>query len=148
MRGTGKPAIGRQLRDPREANWFQKEVGELPASPAVTMTVPYTLLHSAVDAGELLRSLLYRSLIPCIAPHHFLPMPSPHKKISIAWLRVLGGVGIALSLLLSAAMIWYLAAVEVPATNLLQNEAQSQDNVVSILIRGGASSTPMHATLH
>ena len=71
-------------------------------------------------------------------------MPSPHKRTSIGWLRVLGAIGIALSLLLSAAVIWYLAAIEVPTTDRLESKVLEQDNAISILIRG-SSSIPPHA---
>jgi len=70
-------------------------------------------------------------------------MPSPHNnRTSINWLRVLGAIGIALSLLLSAAVIWYLAAIEIPATDRLESKVLFEDNTISILIRGSSSIPP------
>lgn len=57
------------------------------------------------------------------------------KKTSIDWLRVIAVAWLACSLLLSLAIVWYLAAVEVPATERLQSEIATEDGVVSILIR-------------
>jgi type II secretory pathway component PulF len=67
-------------------------------------------------------------------------LPHP-KKTSFAWSHVLMTIGIALALILCGTVIWYLSAVEVPATERLQSEVLLQDTVISTIMRG-ASSTP------
>jgi hypothetical protein len=65
-------------------------------------------------------------------------------RTSIDWLRITGIICIALSLLLSLTILWYLTAVEVPATDSLQAQVLIQENATSIFIRGSSSSTPPH----
>ena len=75
-----------------------------------------------------------------------LSMPSrSNNGTSISWLRVIGFISIVCSLLLSLAILWYLAIIEVPATESLQDQVLFQADTLSILARVTSSSTPPHA---
>jgi hypothetical protein len=64
--------------------------------------------------------------------------------MSISWLRIIGIISIACSVLLSLAILWYLAVIEIPATESLQTQVFIQADAISILAQDASSSTPPH----
>jgi hypothetical protein len=73
---------------------------------------------------------------------HIIAMRSNHKT-GFHWLHILGTIGIAFSLILCAAIIWYLTRIEVPSTARVQSDVLTDKTDLTTFMKT-VSSTPPH----
>jgi len=75
-------------------------------------------------------------------------MSSHNKKRSFRWFRVLGAITIALSLIVSITVTWYLVAIELPATTSLESEILAQSDAVQTLFNVVSPTSSKSITHH